>query len=669
MLLQKLPVKGRIFVGFAVVEVMLVGVVGIIANGMGNTEKSVNEAFRSSHASVMVEDASRQFSNARREMVAFTSGGGQAMADNARASLASAGETVRQVLPQIDNTEWRGTIERMQALQEQYGRGIEKVVEARGTRDQAQDQLDEIGARTTVALTGLAQAARSEGRDDLAALTGSAEESFLLARLAATKFRSDASDSNVGSAKKELVRFAGRMLTLESADVSEEQKQIMTAANSGAITYGKTFDTLVSSTKNYNDLIAGEMRQVATSFQELQNRLVSQQQEAGQQLVKSAQSEFQNLLLQSLAIAAAALVLGTALAWFIGGNIARSVTGMSGAMQRLAGGALDIDIPGRDDRHEIGRMASAVQVFRDNAVRVRDMEAAATLDRDRAAEEKRRSLNALAEEFNSTVGGVVGAVSGAATQLQGAASSLSSTAEETSEQSVTVAGAAEEASASVQSVAGATEELNASIQEIAARVSDASRTAERAAHRANEVDHIVAGLAEAASKVGDVVRLISEIAAQTNLLALNATIEAARAGESGKGFAVVASEVKNLAGQAAKAAETIGDQIGRIQGETQGAVSAIREIVTVVQGINEAAGAIASAVAEQQATTQEIARSVSAAAAGTEQVSSGMTGVAGAAQATGRAAADLLGASSSLSGSAAVLEREVASFLDKVRSA
>jgi methyl-accepting chemotaxis protein len=178
----------------------------------------------------------------------------------------------------------------------------------------------------------------------------------------------------------------------------------------------------------------------------------------------------------------------------------------------------------------------------------------------------------------------------------------------------------------------------------------------------------VQGLAQAANKIGEVVALITDIAEQTNLLALNATIEAARAGDAGKGFAVVASEVKNLANQTAKATDEIGAQIAGIQAATREAVAAIDSITKTISRINEVNSGVASAVEEQGAATQEIARNVEQAAAGTQEVSSNIGGVSQAANETGAAAGQIHRAAGELSQQSETLRAEVDKFLAGVRA-
>jgi methyl-accepting chemotaxis protein len=366
-----------------------------------------------------------------------------------------------------------------------------------------------------------------------------------------------------------------------------------------------------------------------------------------------------------------AIGLGVAgiVAYLITRSIVGPVNGMTQAMGSLAEGNLDTEIPALDKTDEIGEMAQAVQVFKDNAIRVKQMEEEAKEQEKRAAEEKTRMMNKMADDFQASVGGVVDTVSSASTELQSSAQSMTATSEETSVQATAVAAASEEASTNVQTVASAAEELSSSISEISRQVTQSTQIADTAVSEAERADEMVQGLAQSADKIGEVVALITDIADQTNLLALNATIEAARAGDAGKGFAVVASEVKNLANQTAKATEEIGGQIGGIQTATQDSVKAIQSISKTIGEISEIAAAIAAAVEEQGAATQEIARNVEQAAAGTGEVSSNIAGVTQAAGEAGQSATQVLGAANELSQQSEMLKTEVDKFMAQVRVA
>ena len=380
-----------------------------------------------------------------------------------------------------------------------------------------------------------------------------------------------------------------------------------------------------------------------------------------------ATSGFANTLAWTLMVAGVAV--GGVLAWLIGTGIARPVVSITKAMEQLAGGNTSVDIPGTGRRDEIGEMADAVQVFKDNAVRMDQMRAEQEELERKAEEDKRAAMHRLAADFEGKVGHVVQGVASSATTMQGTANSLAGTAEETSAQATAVAAAAEQATGNVQTVASAAEELGSSIQEINRQVQLQGQMAQQAAEVAGDSAAQVQGLATQAQKIGDVVDLITTIAEQTNLLALNATIEAARAGDAGKGFAVVASEVKSLANQTAKATEEIAGQIKAIQDQTATTVHAMGTINEKITGVTEVSSAVAAAVEEQDAATQEIGRNVQQAAAGTQEVTSNIHGVNEAARETGTAATGMLSASAELAKQADSLTDAIQTFLASIKAA
>jgi methyl-accepting chemotaxis protein len=350
--------------------------------------------------------------------------------------------------------------------------------------------------------------------------------------------------------------------------------------------------------------------------------------------------------------------------------IARPLQSLTRSMRELANGNFEVVLPGLGRKDEIGDIAGAVEDFKIKAAEKARAEAEAKIEQDKiAAQQRKADMNRLADKFESAVGEIVETVSSASTELEASAGTLTSTAERAQEITTMVAAASEEASANVQSVATATEELSSSITEISRQVQESARMAGEAVGQARSTTERVSELSKAASRIGDVVELINTIAGQTNLLALNATIEAARAGEAGRGFAVVPSEVKALAEQTAKATGEISQQISGIQSATEDSVGAIKEISGTIEKLSEVAGAIAAAVEEQGAATQEISRNVQQAAQGTQQVSSNITGVQRGAGETGSASSQVLAAAQTLSSDSSRLKLEVDKFVDSVRAA
>lgn len=351
-------------------------------------------------------------------------------------------------------------------------------------------------------------------------------------------------------------------------------------------------------------------------------------------------------------------------------GVARPMTRLNSAMSKMAGGDLDVVIPGAKRGDEIGDIAKTVTIIRANAEQKAREEAEARIDQDNLATAvRKRDMVQLANTFELAVGNIVENVSSASTQLEQSAGALTATAEQAMQLTTMVAAASDEASTNVHAVAFSIEEMSSSVNEISRQVQESATIAHQAVDQARRTNDRVSALASAASRIGDVVELINNIAGQTNLLALNATIEAARAGEAGRGFAVVASEVKALAEQTAKATGEISAQISGIQTATQESVGAIKEIGDTIGRMSEIASTIASAVEEQGAATQEISRNVQQAAQGTMQVSSNITDVQRGASETGSASTQVLAAAQSLSLDSTRLKDEVSKFLGAVRAA
>jgi methyl-accepting chemotaxis protein len=369
--------------------------------------------------------------------------------------------------------------------------------------------------------------------------------------------------------------------------------------------------------------------------------------------------------LVSLAVFAVVLLVSA----IIGRSVTRPIATITALTSRLAAGDSAFEVPYTARRDEVGGLAKALAVFKENAAAVVRMHAEQAELKHKADAEKRQAMIDLAGKFEASIQAVVGEVIGESGQMQEAAQCMSRTAGEASRRAQVVEDAGRQASGNVQAVASAAEELSASIAEISQRVTQAASVANKAAADGQRTNETVEGLAAAANKIGEVIGLINEIASQTNLLALNATIEAARAGDAGKGFAVVASEVKSLASQTAKATEEISAQITAIQSETAEVVTNIQDIRATIMQVNEISSSIAAAVEEQGAATKEIAHSVQQAASGTNEVSHNISSVTAATAETGSVADTVLQSSGRLSTKLQTLQNEVATFLANVRAA
>ncbi|MBI1206481.1 MAG: HAMP domain-containing protein [Azospirillum sp.] len=352
--------------------------------------------------------------------------------------------------------------------------------------------------------------------------------------------------------------------------------------------------------------------------------------------------------------------------------LARTITGPIGAMTRtmteLAHGHTKIAIPHVGRADEVGAMAKAIAVFRENAIRTGQL--ADEQERHRQAKENRaRVVDKLIGEFNNEVISALDEMLNATKSMKDTARTMSNGAIHTAEQSRVVAAASQRASQSVQTVAASSEEMSASIAEISQQVNKAADRARAAVEEAEATDARVRSLTHAVAQISDVVKLIGQIASQTNLLALNATIEAARAGEAGRGFAVVAAEVKNLSNQTAQATEQIAGQINDVRVANEEAADAIVKITRIIGDIDSIAAMIAAAMTEQEAATREISRASQEAAAGTGDVSESIGRISEATVETGVSAQQVYDAAEVLGGNSDALREKVSTFLTNVRVA
>ncbi|WP_049975927.1 methyl-accepting chemotaxis protein [Azospirillum sp. B506] len=368
-------------------------------------------------------------------------------------------------------------------------------------------------------------------------------------------------------------------------------------------------------------------------------------------------------------ISAVVTLLVAAVCLLLARRMFRPLSDIRNAMEALARGNLSVAVPALGRRDEIGGMAKALGVFKDNALEVAQLHEAQAAERTRSMQERRAAMEEVAQSFEGSLLGVVGVLSATTTQLQANAQRLHDIAENGSVRAHTVSTAAGEASDDVRVVAAAAEELSGSIGDVGRQVEDSARMVRSAVEEVTATNRTMDGLAAAAGRIGEVVTLIQSIAGQTNLLALNATIEAARAGEAGKGFAVVAGEVKALANQTARATDDIARQVAEIQTVTGHAVDAIEGIGRKVMSVSDLVGRIAVSADRQSATTADIAQSVQRAADRTAEVTHNIEEVSQSAHETGTMASEVRAAAADLGRQALSLRDQAEEFLRHVRTA
>jgi methyl-accepting chemotaxis protein len=659
----------RIAAGFALVLALMLGLGGSSWLSLDDIKSLFGRYSTISSAAKHVGDVEVEFGALRRAALVYATTGDAA----AQATIATLDATIRKnldtAIAMIVSEERRSLARAIQADYTTYLANVARITPLRTERTAAVDQgMNVIGLAARREITAATERAMAVGDFQTAAHLGRAQEGLGLARINALRYLAAPNQDQIVAADE---AFALMNASLERARTTAqpESRALIETARTTAASYMPAFRTAAQTIAALDELVNRTNAAVAQKLGEDIEALLEKQGAALAEIKAAVEDDIASSVREAAILSALAVVIALLASLVVSRGITRPVGAMTQAMKKLADGDLTVEVPAKENRDEIGDMAKTVQVFKENALKVKALEEEQRRAEERAEAEKKAALAALADGFERQVGGVVSAVSASAVDLQGAAEQMSGTAEETSRQATAVAAASEQASTNVQTVAAAAEELASSIAEISRQVAESARITGQAVDDVARTGSTVEALATAAQKIGDVVKLISDIASQTNLLALNATIEAARAGDAGKGFAVVASEVKSLASQTARATEEIGSQIAAIQNATSESVDAMRGIGTTIGKMNEIAAGIASAVEEQGAATAEIARNVQQAAAGTNDVSSNIAGVTTAAADTGKSAENLQRSAGTLGQQATTLKSAVAGFLAEVRAA
>jgi methyl-accepting chemotaxis protein len=349
-------------------------------------------------------------------------------------------------------------------------------------------------------------------------------------------------------------------------------------------------------------------------------------------------------------------------------QVVRPIVDLNSKMKELSSGNLDVEIENQCRADEVATMATAVQVFKNNALALKATQAEGAAseqqiaEQRRAAEDERRRNEAervaaagqvqqvvdglgsglarlaqgdlsyrITEKFSPAYEKVKDDFNAASGQLQetisaivAAVGDVSSAASEISTSTTDLSQRTEEQAASLEEISAAMEEIAATVRKNAENAGQANESAGRAAEVAGSGGQVVAKAVEAmaqiegsSGKIADIIGVIDEIARQTNLLALNAAVEAARAGDAGRGFAVVAAEVRSLAQRASQAAKDINNLIVTSNGQVHTGVelvnqagAALTKIVDSIKGVAEVVSGIATASTEQTTAIEEVSKSL-----------------------------------------------------------
>ncbi|MET4203304.1 methyl-accepting chemotaxis protein [Bradyrhizobium sp. LA6.12] len=665
----RLRIRGRLYAGFmALVAVGLVMAVVAIWN-LRSVQDQVAKASAFSDSTARVLEVSTHLQAIQRANLRY-------IYDASEPAMKEAAER-ETAATELLKVGAQGTLS--EERRKLYNDLIADIAKMRSLRDNLGDAVNEArtgkatllpsGDELTVKMGKLVDVARAAVDEDTGALVADLESRLLLVQIANWRFLALRDSKGPANFRTNVDRASQRLSALEKSPQATELRTTLAPVKTSLGIYKSAFETtsaaMLQADEIYHKSLAPLIVDSIAKLKVAEAALKKDYKESRSQ----AEAVIDGTTTVQGIAGGLATLFGLIVAFLIARSIVGPLTSMTRAMGLLAGGNLEVEIPGRGKADEIGDMAKAIEVFKTNMIDTERLRTEQTETEARQAESRKADMVRLADQFEQAVGEIVDTVSSASNELEASAGTLTATATRAQNLSTEVASASQEATANVQAVASATEQLSSSVTEIARQVQESARIANEAVGQASRTNERVGELSKAAARIGDVVELISTIAGQTNLLALNATIEAARAGEAGRGFAVVASEVKALAEQTAKATGEIAQQVSGIQAATEESVGSIREISGTIERLSEISSTVAAAVEEQGAATQEISRNVQQAAHGTQRVSTNIGDVQRGASETGSASSQVLSAARSLSSDSNRLKQEVAKFLSSVHAA
>ena len=667
--LHHLSIRQRVAGGFAFVLV-LCGTLAIASiQGTRVITGSVASSRSTAIAALAAEEFATRLAELNNAVSRYALSGTGADRSEASRRLALTAEAFDKL--SRENATGNAAAEEIRTAFDQYRAATEDTFKAVGGRFAAAEDLKRTGIEFNNLTSAIVARLASRERVEALPIGTQLEESLQASLVAATRYLTSLNPADADTAKTRLAAMQNDidLQGLAVAAGGDARLQRFSRAVPELVkNYAAAIDKLLQSTDLY--IKSNKERQDAAEKLAMAASKLKETQLATQNAAVSlSNATLQRVADVNIGVSSAVMVCGFLVAFLLSRSIVRPIAGITGIMKSLASGNHSVAVPQVARRDEIGDMARAVQVFKDNAVAMHNLEDEQKQARQRNDSERRKEMLRLAAAFEASVSAVVDSVSSASTELHAEAEQMSSTATAATHKADAMASGSSRASRNVETVASATQELAVSFGEIARQVSDASRVAKDARAEAQRTNTSIQALAENAQHIDGIIALIQGIAKQTNLLALNATIEAARAGEAGKGFAVVASEVKSLADQTARATQEISGQIENMQGASAGAVDAIAAILATIERIDAISSSIAASVEEQQSATQEIDRSVQQAAKETQDVSATISGVTEAAVETGKVAGHVLNAARDLSRQSEHLRQEVSAFLAQVRAA
>jgi methyl-accepting chemotaxis protein len=402
-LLGNFRVGARIYVGFLLIIVILMVVATIGYKGLISAETGFAKYASISDNSNRILEITTEVAQMRRNVIAFSYSGDQKAAERVRESQNTLRPLLKEAIAATIDEGRRRNLERMSSLFEGYSGNFARLQEDRRQRDRlVEEQLNPLGTKGRENLSRVIASAIADGDMEAAALAGQAQEKLMMLRISGLRFLGNPDQKLIEEVKNRNIDFDRLMKPLANRLKNPERKRLAEEADEISDTYVKIFDQIAKSSIDVQKLAFEVMAAEGAEFAEIADKVVESQAKARTSILTFTQQEMDDTQAFDIALAIGALITGIGLAWIVAGSIIRPVKAMTASMTRLAGGDLQVIIPALGNRDEIGEMAKAVQVFKENAIekkRMDDAEKERLEAERRAAEAQRQREQAIGQEI------------------------------------------------------------------------------------------------------------------------------------------------------------------------------------------------------------------------------------------------------------------------------
>ncbi|MCW2245749.1 methyl-accepting chemotaxis protein [Azospirillum fermentarium] len=406
----RFKVATRIYTGFLLILALLGAVVALGYQAQTSAEGGFDRYASIADNSIRINGITAHVAAMRRSVVSYSYTGDSKAADAVVASQGELEPALKEAIRVTLDPTRRANLEQMLRLFEEYRANFVKVQDLRKRRDAVVDQeLTPLGTRAREDMSRIIATAMADGDYEAAALAGQAQEALMQVRLSVTRFLVSPSQKAIDEVRERGEKLKTAMPALVSRLHNPERHRQAQEVQELATRFVTLFGTAADAVMAVNGLTNGAMAKAGEDFADLAEKTVGMQHAALGQILGNVRTEMDDNRIQSLVIAAAALVLGLLLAWLVARSIVRPVTDMTGTMTDLAGGKLDVVIPALDNQDEIGSMAKAVQVFKDNAIEKQRMDEAerARIEQERREDEAQRAREqAIGQEIAALIDSV-----------------------------------------------------------------------------------------------------------------------------------------------------------------------------------------------------------------------------------------------------------------------